>query len=415
MKGKVKDSKLAPEGNKKITWAKNFMNVVNKLSQQLEKEKPFSGLNIGVSIHLEAKTARLAIALRDAGAEVFITSSNPLSTQDDVAAALNEQDGITVFAERGVTEDEYKNQIKQVLQAGPQVIIDDGGDLVGQLHSSSAPEREEIIGGCEETTTGIHRLEVLEKKDQLRFPMYAVNDARMKYLFDNRYGTGQSTWDAIMRTTNLSVAGSTAVVVGYGWCGKGVAKRASGLGADVIVVEVDPVKAIEAKMDGFGIASIEEAAPQGDFLVTTTGCIKAIPEKALEKLKDGAILANAGHFNVEIDLDALERMSKTKAKVRKNVTQFKAKSGRDIYLLAEGRLVNLVAGDGHPIEIMDISFALQLLTSKYLVDHQGELKAKLYSVPREVDEQVARHKLESMGVDLKPLTKEQQNYLENWH
>ncbi|MFB6214369.1 MAG: adenosylhomocysteinase, partial [Candidatus Bipolaricaulia bacterium] len=308
-KGRVADPGLAPQGWKKIEWVKSHMPVMAEIEDEISNEKPFAGHKFGVSIHLEAKTARLALALKAGGGEVYITSSNPLSTQDDVAAALNEVEDITVFSRWGVSEEEYEHQLEQVLTNEPDLIIDDGGDLVKQLHGPLEGLSEGIIGGAEETTTGVNRLRVLDREGELNFPMYAVNDARMKYLFDNRYGTGQSTWDAITRTTNLTVAGSTVVVVGYGWCGKGIARIADGMGAEVIVVEVDPVKALEAKMDGHRITNIERAAPEGDFFISSTSNIDAIPAEAIEKLKDKAILANAGHFDVEIDIDTLEELS----------------------------------------------------------------------------------------------------------
>ncbi|MFP4135930.1 MAG: adenosylhomocysteinase [Candidatus Acetothermia bacterium] len=414
MKGNIADASLAPRGKEKIDWVKSHMPVMAEIEDELSREKPFADHKIGVSIHLEAKTARLAIALAEAGGEVYITSSNPLSTQDDVAAALNEHEGVTVFSRWGVSEEEYEKQLEQVLGNEPDLIIDDGGDLVKQLHGPLEELSSGIIGGAEETTTGIHRLKALDREDRLNFPMFAVNDARMKYLFDNRYGTGQSTWDAITRTTNLTVAGSTAVVVGYGWCGRGIAKIADGMGADVIVVEVDPVKALEAKMDGHRIMNIEEAAPLGDFFVTATGNIKVIPRRALAKMKDKAVLANAGHFDVEIDLDALEDLSTSREEVRENVERFETKDGRELFLLAQGRLVNLAAGDGHPAEIMDISFALQTLTAEHVVKTDG-LQDQLYSVPEEVDNRVAKMKLRSMGVEIDDLSPEQQEYLEKFN
>lgn len=410
----ITDSSLAPQGRQKINWVKEHMPVVGRLSDTFSQELPFKNYRIGLSIHLEAKTARLAISLRDAGGDIAITSSNPLSTQDDVAAALDEEENIDVYAKRGVDEDTYEGQLQKVLQTKPHLIIDDGGDLVEQLHGPLEELSERVIGGCEETTTGIHRLKALENQNLLNFPMFGVNDAKMKYLFDNRYGTGQSTWDAIMRTTNLSVAGSTAVVVGYGWCGKGIAKRAEGLGASVIVVEVDPIKAIEAKMDGYQIMNIEEAAPKGDFFITSTSCKNAIPEEALQKIKDGSILANSGHFNVEIDLESLKEMSRKRSEVRENIARYDTNDGRAIYVLGEGRLVNLVAGDGHPAEIMDISFALQMLTTRHLVENSGDLESKLHSVPEHIDRKVAETKLETMGIEIDHLSEEQKEYLEHW-
>ncbi len=414
MEGNIADRSLAPEGKKKIDWVKSHMPVMAEIEDELSSKKPFEGRTIAVSIHLEAKTARLAMALAEAGGEVYITSSNPLSTQDDVAAALNEYDGVTVFSRHGVSMDEYEKQLENVLSSRPDLIIDDGGDLVKQLHGPLEKFSDGIIGGAEETTTGIHRLKALDREDRLKFPMFAVNDARMKYLFDNRYGTGQSTWDAITRTTNLTVAGSTAVVVGYGWCGRGIAKIADGLGAEVIVVEVDPIKALEARMDGHRIMNIEDAAPLGDFFVTATGNINVIPERALKEMKDRAVLANAGHFDVEIDLDALEKLSSNREDFRNNIERFSMEDGRELYLLAQGRLVNLAAGDGHPAEIMDISFALQTLTAAHVLKADG-LEKKLYSVPEEVDKRVAEMKLRSMDVEIDDLTPEQEEYLRKFN
>jgi len=414
MKGNVADPGLAPEGRKKIAWVRSHMPVMAEIEEGLSEEAPFAGYKIGVSIHLEAKTARLAQALRAAGGEVFVTSSNPLSTQDDVAAALNEEEGITVYSRWGVSEKEYESQLEHVLSHEPDLIVDDGGDLVKQLHGPLSQFSDNIIGGAEETTTGVHRLRALDRENELKFPMFAVNDARMKYLFDNRYGTGQSTWDAITRTTNLTVAGSTAVVVGYGWCGRGIAKIADGMGANVIVVEVDPVKALEARMDGHRVMNIEDAAPLGDFFVTSTGNINVIPERAIRKLKDGAVLANSGHFDVEIDIDALEKLSTERETVRENVERFTFEDGREAFLLAEGRLVNLAAGDGHPAEIMDISFALQALTVKHVLDSEG-LEDRLYQVPDNVDRRVAEMKLKSLDVDLDELTRAQKDYLREFN
>ncbi len=413
MEGNIADRSLAPEGKKKIDWVKSHMPVMEEIEGELSSETPFEGRTIAVSIHLEAKTARLAMALAEAGGEVYITSSNPLSTQDDVAAALNEYDGVTVFSRHGVSMEKYEKQLENVLSSQPDLIIDDGGDLVKQLHGPLEEFSDGIIGGAEETTTGIHRLKALDREDRLKFPMFAVNDARMKYLFDNRYGTGQSTWDAITRTTNLTVAGSTAVVVGYGWCGRGIAKIADGLGAEVIVVEVDPIKALEARMDGHRIMNIEDAAPLGDFFVTATGNINVIPERALSEMKDQAVLANAGHFDVEIDLDALEKLSSNREGFRDNIEKFSMKDGRELFLLAQGRLVNLAAGDGHPAEIMDISFALQTLTAEHVLK-TGGLEQKLHSVPEEVDERVAEMKLRSMDVEIDDLTPEQKEYLKKF-
>jgi adenosylhomocysteinase len=395
------------EGKQKIDWAVSRMDLLNRLRTEFREERPFSGHKIGMSIHLEAKTACLAILLRDGGAEVFVTGSNPLSTQDDVAAALACQERISVHARHGATEVEYTSHLKEVLGAGPDLILDDGGDLVRLLHEGIPGK---VIGGCEETTTGVHRLRALDREGRLRFPMFAVNDAKMKYLFDNRYGTGQSVWDAIMRSTNLLVAGKEVLVAGYGWCGRGIAMRARGLGARVSVCEVDPVRAIEAVMDGFTVAPLTEAIRSADLLITATGCRNVVTKEALVNAKDGLLLANAGHFDVEIDKSALEDLATSRRRVRDGIDEFAFKDGRRAYLLGEGRLVNLVLGDGHPVEIMDISFALQALTLRHIVK-SAPLSPALYAVPPEVDERVARMKLAALGIAIDSLTDAQRVYL----
>ena len=398
---------LRVRGEEKIEWAVSRMDLLNRLRDEFLEERPFAGHRIGISIHLEAKTACLAILLRDGGAEMFVTGSNPLSTQDDVAVALACEDGISVYARHGVSETEYTAHLKEVLAAEPDLILDDGGDLVRLLHKGITGK---VIGGCEETTTGVHRLRTLDRERKLRFPMFAVNDAQMKYLFDNRYGTGQSVWDGIMRSTNLLVAGKEVLVAGYGWCGRGIAMRAQGLGARVSVCEVDPVRAIEAVMDGFAVAPLAEAIGSADFLITATGCCNVVTEEALLNAKDGLLLANAGHFDVEIDKLALESLATAKRAVRNGIYEFTFDDGRQVYLLGEGRLVNLVLGDGHPVEIMDISFALQALTLRHIVQ-SVPLPPALYAVPPEVDERVARMKLASLDITIDSLTKEQQTYL----
>ncbi|MFQ6090201.1 MAG: adenosylhomocysteinase, partial [Candidatus Bipolaricaulia bacterium] len=349
--------------------------------------------------------------LQAGGAEVAVTGSNPLSTQDDVAAALAET-GIAVFAWHGATPEEYRQHLNSVLDTEPQLIIDDGGDLVKLLHTS----RKELkpLGGCEETTTGVQRLRALERGKKLRFPMFAVNDAKMKHMFDNRYGTGQSTWDGIMRATNLSVAGKTAVVVGYGWCGRGIAMRGRGLGANVIVTEVDPIKGVEAAMDGFRVMPLRRAAEQGDIFITATGCIDAIDEVALRNMKDGVILANAGHFDVEISLPALNGLAVSRREVRPNVEEFSLPDGRRLYLLAQGRLVNLAAADGHPVEIMDLSFAVQALTAEHILRHRKELQPRLYPVPEEIDRLVAEMALCTLGLEIDSLSEAQGRYIASW-
>ena len=409
----IADPALAPEGHLKIDWVDAHMPVLNKIKEQFQKEQPFKGLKVAISLHLEAKTAYLAKVVQAGGADVTITGSNPLSTQDDVCAALVE-DGIRVYAKYNPSPEEYKALLIKTLEEKPDLIIDDGGDLVTILHSERQDLLAQVRGGAEETTTGILRLKSLENEGKLKFPMVAVNDAFCKYLFDNRYGTGQSVWDGINRTTNLVVAGKTVVVVGYGWCGKGVAMRAKGLGAKVIVTEVDAIKAIEAYMDGFHVMPMLEAAKEGDFFVTVTGNRDVIRGEHYAVMKDGAILSNAGHFDVEVNKPELEALSISKRTVRKNIEEYKLKDGRSIYLLAEGRLVNLAAGDGHPAEIMDMTFALQALALKYVNDQYQAIGNKVVNVPYELDEQVARFKLASMGLAIDALTEEQAAYLSGW-
>ncbi|WP_019636243.1 adenosylhomocysteinase [Paenibacillus fonticola] len=409
----ITDLKLAPEGHLKIDWVEAHMPVLSRIRKQFEQEQPFKGLKVAISLHLEAKTAYLAKVVQAGGAEVTITGSNPLSTQDDVCAALVE-DGVTVFAKYNPDPQEYKELMVRALENKPDLIIDDGGDLVSIVHSERPDLLENVRGGAEETTTGILRLKAMEKEGQLKFPMVAVNDAYCKYLFDNRYGTGQSVWDGINRTTNLVVAGKTVVVVGYGWCGKGVAMRAKGLGANVIVTEIDAIKAVEAYMDGFHVMPMIEAAKVGDFFVTVTGNRDVIRGEHYDVMKDGAILSNAGHFDVEVNKPELEERSTSIRTVRRNIEEYQLKDGRKMYILAEGRLVNLAAGDGHPAEIMDMTFALQALSLKYVNEHYKEIGAAVVNVPYELDEQVARNKLESLGLGIDVLTEEQRAYLESW-
>ncbi|MCR2803709.1 adenosylhomocysteinase [Paenibacillus soyae] len=409
----IADPSLAPEGHLKIDWASAHMPVLNRIKEQFEAEKPFQGLKVTISLHLEAKTAYLAKVVQAGGAEVTITGSNPLSTQDDVCAALVE-DGITVYAKYNPTPAEFKALNMKALECKPDLLIDDGGDLVTLLHSESKEMAVNLRGGAEETTTGIIRLRALEKDGALSFPMVAVNDAFCKYLFDNRYGTGQSVFDGINRTTNLVVAGKTVVVVGYGWCGKGVAMRAKGMGANVIVTEIDAIKAVEAYMDGFAVMPMLEAAKLGDIFVTVTGNRDVIRGEHYKVMKNGAILSNAGHFDVEVNKVELEAMSTGKRTVRRNIEEYKMTDGRSIYLLAEGRLVNLAAGDGHPAEIMDMTFALQAMSLKFVNEQYKEIGKKVVNVPYELDEQVARLKLESLGFGIDKLTPEQAAYLDSW-
>ncbi|TMV46706.1 adenosylhomocysteinase [Paenibacillus mesophilus] len=409
----IADPSLAHDGHLKIDWVRAHMPVLNRIRDRFEKEQPFKGLKVAISLHLEAKTAYLAKVVQAGGADVTITGSNPLSTQDDVCAALVE-DGITVFAKYNPSPEEYKQLLVHTLETKPDLIIDDGGDLVTILHSERQDLLAQVRGGAEETTTGILRLKAMEKEGQLKFPMVAVNDAFCKYLFDNRYGTGQSVWDGINRTTNLVVAGKTVVVVGYGWCGKGVAMRAKGLGANVIVTEIDAIKAVEAYMDGFAVMPMVEAAKVGDFFVTVTGNRDVIRGEHYEVMKDGAILSNAGHFDVEVNKPELEALSVSKRTVRRNIEEYELKDGRKVYILAEGRLVNLAAGDGHPAEIMDMTFALQAMSLKYVNDQYKAIGNKVVNVPYELDEQVARFKLESLGFGIDSLSAEQKAYLESW-
>lgn len=409
----IRDIKKAESGHRKIEWVKGHMPVLSAIEKEFAEERPFAGKKIVMSIHLEAKTAYLSKVLKAGGAEVSVTGSNPLSTQDDVAAALVE-DGINVYAWYNAAPSEYNRHLNAALDIRPDIVIDDGGDLVHLLHGERQELLPGIIGGCEETTTGVMRLRAREREGLLKFPMIAVNDAYCKYLFDNRYGTGQSVWDGIMRTTNLIVAGKNVVVIGYGWCGKGVAMKAKGLGANVIVCEIDPIKAIEAYMDGFRVMSMDDAAPLGDFFVTVTGCTKVITGRHYKVMKNGAVLANAGHFDVEVWKPELESMSREKKLMRNNIMGYVMEDGRIINLLADGRLVNLAAGDGHPAEIMDMSFSLQALSAKYINDNKGKLQNKVYNVPDEIDKRVASMKLKALGITIDTLTQEQTEYLRGW-
>ncbi len=406
----IRDLSLWESGEQKIQWVKNNMPLLRGIEADFAKTKPFAGKRIALSIHLEAKTAYLCRVLAAGGAEMYITGSNPLSTQDDIAAALV-HGGLNVFAWHGVTPEEYEAHTRRVIEAQPHFIIDDGGDLVTLIHREYPQYLENVIGGCEETTTGILRLKAMAKAGELKFPMMLVNDADCKHLFDNRYGTGQSVWDGINRTTNLIVAGKTVVIAGYGWCGKGAAMRAKGLGAKVIVTEVDPVKAIEAVMDGFTVMKMEDAAKTGDFFVTVTGCSQVITENSFLNMHEGAILCNAGHFDVEVDMAGLRKLAVKTFEARNNIIGYTLPNGVTIYVIAEGRLVNLAAGDGHPAEIMDMSFAIQALSAEWLIRNRENITGVLNNVPREVDEAVARRKLSSMGIEIDTLTAEQRTYL----
>ena len=410
MSYEIRDINLAESGEHKIDWVRKNCPLLRSLEEDFSKELPFKGIRIALSIHLEAKTAYLCKVLAAGGAQMYITGSNPLSTQDDVAAALVKA-GLNVFAWYGSTEEEYNRHITKVLENNCNVIIDDGGDLVNMLHTSMRDRLAHVIGGCEETTTGIIRLAAMAMEDKLQFPLVMVNNADCKHLFDNRYGTGQSVWDGINRTTNLIVAGKIAVVAGYGWCGKGVAMRAKALGARVIVTEIDPIKAIEAVMDGFDVMPMHEAAKTGDFFITVTGCAGVITCDDMKAMKDGAILCNAGHFDVEIDMAGLRSMCTNSYEQRNNIMGYTLPNGKNIYVLGEGRLVNLACGDGHPAEIMDMSFAIQALSARYLVQHGKELTEKLIVVPKEVDNEVAVRKLNFLGKSIDTLTPEQEKYL----
>lgn len=411
LRSQIRDYQLHDKGLLKIEWVKGRMPLLRQLEEEFAQTQPFAGKRVVICLHLEAKTAYLAKVVQAGGAAVTVVASNPLSTQDDVVAGLV-HDGITAYAWHGATEEEYTAHIRAALDTHPQLIIDDGGDLVATLHRERPAQAAEVIGGCEETTTGILRLRAMAAQDALRFPMIAVNDAFMKYLFDNRYGTGQSVWDGIMRTTNLVVAGTTVVVIGYGWCGKGVAMRAQGLGARVVVCEVDPVKAVEAHMDGHQVMPMQQAAKVGDFFVTVTGDRDCITGPHFDVMKSGAILANAGHFDVEISKPDLQARAVSVRHVRTNVDEYAFADGRKVYLLAQGRLVNLAAGDGHPAEVMDMTFALQALALQHVSTQQ--LAPGVHDLPRDLDHRVARMRLAALGLMTDHLSEAQEAYLRGW-
>ncbi len=412
MEYKVKDLGLAPKGKMQIEWAEKHMPVLMSIRKRFSKEKPLRNVRIGAVLHVTKETAVLVKTLKEGGAEVYLAASNPLSTQDDVAAALVEE-GIHVYAWRGQSSEEYYWCIRKVAEAEPNIVVDDGGDLHVTLHTEYVDIARKIVGGTEETTTGVIRLKALEREGKLLYPVIAVNDAYTKFLFDNRYGTGQSTVDGILRATNILIAGKRVVVAGYGWVGRGIAIRMRGMGARVIVTEVDPIRALEAVMDGFEVMPMNEAAKIGDIFITATGNKDVITKKHFELMKNGAILANAGHFNVEISVRDLEEISIAKREIRPYVTEYTLPNGKKLYLLAEGRLVNLVAAEGHPSEVMDMSFANQALSIEYMAKNP-RLPVKVYRVPREIDETVARLKLESMNIKIDELTPEQKKYLESW-
>ena len=409
----LKDQSLAESGRRKIRWVRDFMPALGRIEERFAREQPFAGLRIAVSVHLEAKTANLGYVLQKGGAQVRLTGSNPLSTQDDVAAGLASM-GVETFGVHGASAQEYERHLIETLKVRPHLIVDDGGDLVHLLGGKCAQLGENLIGGCEETTTGILRLRAREREGILPCPMMAVNDARAKHYYDNKYGTGQSVWDAIMHTTNLVVAGKTVVVAGYGWCGKGVAMRAKGMGADVVVCEVDPFKALDATMNGFRVMPMDEAARCGDVFVTVTGCKDVITPRHFAVMKHNALLTNAGHFDCEVDVAGLAAMAVGREVRRENIEGYTLPDGRVLNVLGEGRLVNLAAGNGHPAEIMDMSFAVQALALEWLVRHRQGLERKVYQVPDEIDEEIGRVKLAALGLAIDALTPEQQAYLNGW-
>ncbi len=410
----VRDLALAPSGRQKIEWVAAHMPLLRGLQEQFEKDKPFQGVKITLSIHLEAKTAYLCEVLAAGGAEMSVTGSNVLSTQDDVAAALAAA-GLRVYAYHGATDEEYERHIEMALEQKPNIIIDDGGDLVTALHTRRPDLAVDAWGGCEETTTGVIRIKAMEREGILKFPMVAVNDAKCKHFFDNRYGTGQSTWDSIMRNTNLIIAGKQVVVGGYGWCSKGIAMRAKALGAKVIVTEIDPVAAIEAVMDGFEVMTMEAAAPLGDIFVCATGNKKVITVDHMLTMKELAILTNAGHFNVEVDMEGLEAAAVEKKELRNNVMSYRLKNGRRVCVIGEGRLVNIAAADGHPAEVMDMSFAVQALSALYIKDNHESLGNKVIDVSAEIDNMIAERMLAAWGITIDRLTEEQKAYLNSWN
>jgi len=410
-KSLYKDLSLAPAGHQKIAWVKRYMPILNSIEQRFEKEQPFLNKRIALSIHLEAKTAYLALVLAKGGAEVHVTGSNPLSTKDEAVAALVDS-GIATYAIYGASQEAYENFVKATLQCQPHIVIDDGGDLVQELHEAVVDCATHVIGACEETTSGVMRAKARATNNALSFPVLAINDAECKYLFDNRYGTGQSTFDAIMRTTNLVVAGKTIVIAGYGWCGKGCAMRAKGLGAKVLITEINPIKALEAKMDGFEVLPMLEAARLGDIFITATGCCEVLTPTHFKVMKNDAIISNTGHFSVELDVAGLKEMAISKQVSRENIDTYTLSNGKQLHLLGGGALVNIACADGHPAEIMDMSFALQALSAEYLV--KNELDNRVYDVPTTIDEQVAYLKLANMDTKIDQLTERQQRYLSGY-
>jgi len=414
MKYDIKDIKLAAGGKLRIEWAEQFMPVLRLIRQRFSKQKPLKGVRLACCLHVTTETANLMITLKAGGAEPYLCASNPLSTQDDVAASLVKDYKIPVFAIRAESNKVYYSHINSCLDANPLITMDDGADLVSQLHTKRKKQAENIIGGSEETTTGVIRLKSMEQKGVLLFPMVAVNDSKTKHFFDNRYGTGQSTLDGVMRATNILLAGSTIVVAGYGWCGRGVAGKARGMGAEVIVTEVDPLKALEATMDGFRVMPMNRAARVGDIFISITGDINVINKQHFQLMKDGAVVANSGHFNVEINITALKKMAKSVRTIRPNVEEYMLPGKKRIYLLGEGRLINLSAAEGHPASVMDMSFANQALGAEYLFNNGDKLERKVYAIPKKIDDLIAMMKLKSMGVNIDKLTPEQKQYLSSW-
>ncbi len=416
MKSHIKNSTLAPEGQKRILWAEHDMPVLGLVKQRFRKEKPLKGMRLSACLHVTAETANLVRTLEEGGAQVVLVASNPLSTQDDVAAALVHEFGISVFAIKGEDKDTYYSHIRTAIENKPHITMDDGADLVSTIHFDYTDQAPGILGSMEETTTGVIRLRAMERDRSLKIPVIAVNDAKTKNLFDNRYGTGQSTVDGIIRATDILLAGKTVVVAGYGWCGRGFAMRCKGMGADVVVTEVDPIKAIEAAMDGYRVMPMAEAAKEGDLFCTMTGDIHVIRKEHFKVMKNGAIVTNSGHFNVEIDIDALKKLAKEeKRNVRSFVDAYVLPDGRTIYLLAEGRLINLAAAEGHPASVMDMSFSTQALMAEWVALQKGKLEKRVYEVPEEIEHWVSRLKLKSMGIEIDTLTEEQKTYLSSWN
>lgn len=410
----VKDLSLSSQGKLNIEWAEVQMPVLRLIRERFAKEKPLKGITIAACLHVTKETANLAITLKAAGAKIYLCASNPLSTQDDIAASLVKDYDIPTFAIKGEDSKTYYKHLNQVLDTRPNIVMDDGADLVSMLHKERKNQLGEVIGGSEETTTGVIRLRAMEKDKELKFPVVAVNDSDTKHMFDNRYGTGQSSIDGIIRATNILLAGKTFVVVGYGWCSKGVASRATGMGANVVVTEVNPVRALEAVMDGFRVMKISDAVKIADIIITATGNKHVIGGRDIENLKDGAIVANTGHFNVEIDIEHLENVKKSKRQIRPAMQEYVLKNGKKVYLLGEGRLINLAAAEGHPAEVMDMSFANQALAAEWILKNKGKLKGGVYALAQDIDHNIARLKLKAMGIEMDNLTSEQKKYLSSW-